>query len=132
MTNPKSASEPTEGDLLCAELAKAGRYAFPGSEGGATYVIMAVDPAAPNVESEAYGVPHLLMYAGEEADRPASEHREPWSAHLHGAEGDYVASVYGGSLVPLDAVADAERCAAGVVAWLRAYLGDSAADGANT
>ncbi|WP_327421774.1 hypothetical protein OG763_14640 [Streptomyces sp. NBC_01230] len=64
------------------------------------------------------------MYAGEQADRPAAEHRDPWSAHLHGAYGDYVATVFDGSPAPLDAAADAELCATKVLAWLGKHLGD--------
>ncbi|WNO62320.1 hypothetical protein RPQ02_40730 [Streptomyces sp. AM2-3-1] len=67
-------------------------------------------------------VPHVLMYAGEQADRPVAEHREPWSAHLHGSEGDYVATIFDGSRAPLDA-ADAALCAREVTAWLARYLG---------
>ncbi|MDX3537869.1 hypothetical protein PV721_26630 [Streptomyces sp. MB09-01] len=63
-------SAPTEGDLLRAELAARGRHAFPGTEGGMTFLIMAADPGAPDDEDAAYGVLHVLMYAGERADRP--------------------------------------------------------------
>ncbi|MET7563778.1 hypothetical protein ABZS95_26790 [Streptomyces sp. NPDC005479] len=116
--------QPTEGDLLRAELAALGRHAFLGGDGGVTYLITAVDPAAPADESAACNVPHVLMYAGEQADRPAAEHREPWSAHLHGAEGDYVATIFDGSRAPLDAAADAVLCAREVTAWLAHYLGN--------
>lgn len=112
----------TEGDLLRAELAALGRHAFLGGDRGVTYLIMAVGPVASDDESAAYGVPHILMYAGEQADRPATEHREPWSAHLHGAAGEYVA-IFDGSPTPLDAAADAALCARHVTAWLRGYLG---------
>lgn len=106
-----SRNEPTEGDLLLAELAARGRHAFPGGEGGMTYLIMAADPGAPDAEDAAYGVPHVLMYVGERADRPASEHREPWSAHLHAADGTYLDTLVDGSPALLDAAADAVRCA---------------------
>lgn len=66
------------------------------------------------------------MYAGEQADRPAAKHREPWSAHLHDAHGDYVDTVFDGSPAPLDAAADAELCATKVLAWLGEHLGDAA------
>ncbi|HET6354680.1 hypothetical protein [Streptomyces sp.] len=114
----------TEGDLLRAELAALGRHAFLGGDRGVTYLIMAVDPAAPDDETAAYGVPHILMYAGEQADRPAFDHHEPWSAHLHGSDGDYVATIFDGSPTPLDAAADAALCARVVIAWLRNYLGN--------
>ncbi|WP_331718468.1 hypothetical protein [Streptomyces sp. NBC_00624] len=120
----RTAALPTEGDLLRTELAALGRHAFLGGDRGITYLIMAVDPAAPDDESAAYNVPHVLMYAGEQADRPATEHREPWSAHLHGAEGDYVATIFDGSRAPLDAAVDAALCAREVTAWLARYLGD--------
>ncbi|MEW1700634.1 MULTISPECIES: hypothetical protein [unclassified Streptomyces] len=80
-------NEPTEGDLLLAELAARGRNAFLGEEGGMTFLIMAADPDAPHDEDAAYGEPHILMYAGERADRPAADHRDLWSAHLHVADG---------------------------------------------
>ncbi|MFG2298415.1 hypothetical protein [Streptomyces sp. NPDC048603] len=108
MTNQK---EPTEGDLLRAELAALGRHAFPGEEGGVTFLIMAADPDAPDDEGSVYGVLHVLMYAGERADRPAADHRESWSAHLHDADGTYLATLVGSSPTPLDAAADAARCA---------------------
>ncbi|MGO4459867.1 hypothetical protein AB4039_21600 [Streptomyces sp. M-16] len=108
MTNQ---TEPTEGDLLLAELAALGRRAFPGEEGGMTFLIMAVDLDAPDDEDAAYGVLHVLMYAGERADRPAADHREPWSAHLHAADGTYLTTLVGGSPTPLDPAADAARCA---------------------
>lgn len=104
-------SEPTEGDLLRAELAARGRHAFPGTEGGMTFLIMAADPGAPDDEDAAYGVLHVLMYAGERADRPASAHCEPWSAHLHAADGTYLETLVDGSPALLDAAADAARCA---------------------
>ncbi|MGW3736640.1 hypothetical protein [Streptomyces sp. NPDC005148] len=116
----------TEGDLLRAALARAGRQAFLGGEGGMSYLILAVAPAGQDGEQRAYGGPHLLMYAGEQADRPAAEHRDPWSAHLHGANGDYVATVFDDSPAPLDAAADAELCATKVLAWLGEHLGDVA------
>ncbi|MDH6544146.1 hypothetical protein [Streptomyces sp. SPB4] len=104
-------NEPTEGDLLRDELAVLGRHAFPGEEGGMTFLIMAADPGAPDDEDAAYGVLHILMYAGERADRPAADHREPWSAHLHAADGTYLTTLVDGSPKPLDAAADAARCA---------------------
>ncbi|MFE5795795.1 hypothetical protein ACFQ8C_24920 [Streptomyces sp. NPDC056503] len=103
--------EPTEGDLLRAELAAHGRHAFPGSEGGMSFLIMAAHPGAPDDEDVAYGVPHVLMYAGERADRPASQHREPWSAHLHDATGDYLTTLVDSGPAGLDAATDAARCA---------------------
>ncbi|MCX5078742.1 hypothetical protein OHA84_38060 (plasmid) [Streptomyces sp. NBC_00513] len=112
-------NEPTEGDLLLAELAARGRHAFPGGEGGVSFLIMAIDPGAPDDEDAAYGVPHVLMYAGEQADRPASQHSEPWSAHLHAADGTYLDTLVDGSPEPLDAAADAARCAHEVTAQLR-------------
>ncbi|WP_331735396.1 hypothetical protein OG590_40375 (plasmid) [Streptomyces goshikiensis] len=104
-------NEPTEGDLLRDELAVLGRHAFPGEEGGMTFLIMAADPGAPDDEDAAYGVLHVLMYAGERADRPAADHREPWSAHLHAADGTYLTTLVDGSPKPLDAAADAAWCA---------------------
>ncbi|MFS0691883.1 hypothetical protein [Streptomyces nitrosporeus] len=104
-------SVPTEGELLRAALAAVGRYAFPGSEGGMTFLIMAARPGAPDDENAAYDGLHVLMYAGERADRPASEHREPWSAHLHDAAGDYLTTLVDGAPGDLDAAADAIRCA---------------------
>ncbi|WP_331732045.1 hypothetical protein OG592_41060 (plasmid) [Streptomyces avidinii] len=74
MTDP---NEPPEGDLLRAELAARGRHAFPGTEGCMTFLIMAADPGAPADEDAAYGVPHVLMYAGERVDRPAFDHCDP-------------------------------------------------------
>ncbi|WP_030723054.1 hypothetical protein [Streptomyces sp. NRRL F-2580] len=103
-------SAPTEGDLLRAELAVRGRHAFPGTEGGMTFLITAADPGAPDDEDAAYGVLHVLMYAGERADRPAPDHRESWSAHLHAADGTYLETLVDGSLTPLGAAADAARC----------------------
>ncbi|MEU4499223.1 hypothetical protein AB0F96_38695 [Streptomyces sp. NPDC023998] len=114
---------PTEGDLLRTELAALGLHAFLSGDRGVTYLITAVDPATPDDETAAYGVQHVLMYAGEQADRPATEHREPWSAHLQGADGDYVATIFDGSPTPLDAADDAALCAREVTAWLRNYLG---------
>ncbi|MEV6680710.1 hypothetical protein AB0N09_28170 [Streptomyces erythrochromogenes] len=114
---------PTEGDLLRAELAALGHPAFPGGDRGASYLITAVEPTDPDDEDAPYGVPHVLMYAGERADRPATEHHERWSAHLHGADGEYVATIFDGSTTPLDAAADAALCARAVTTWLRDYLG---------
>ncbi|MGW7312301.1 hypothetical protein [Streptomyces sp. NPDC054865] len=108
-------NDATEGDLLLAELAALGRRAFPGEEGGMTFLIMASDPVAPHDEDAAYGVEHVLMYAGERADRPAADHNEPWSAHLHAADGTYLTTLVDGSPTPLDAAADAARCARQVV-----------------
>ncbi|MER8233124.1 hypothetical protein [Streptomyces sp. NPDC094049] len=104
-------NEPTEDDLLLAELAARGRSAFLGEEGGMTFLIMTADPDAPHDEDAAYGVPHILMYASERADRPAADHRDPWSAHLHVADGTYLTTLVDGSPTPLDAAADAARCA---------------------
>ncbi|HWU08344.1 MAG TPA: hypothetical protein VN520_18510 [Streptomyces sp.] len=104
-------SPPTEGELLRAALAAVGRYAFPGTEGGMTFLIMAARPGAPDDEEAAYDGPHVLMYAGERAERPATEHREPWSAHLHDVTGDYLTTLVDGAPGDIDAVADAVRCA---------------------
>ncbi|MBT2453291.1 hypothetical protein [Streptomyces sp. ISL-86] len=120
-------AKPTEGDVLIAELAKLGRRAYLGGEGGVSYLIMAVDPDAPDDPTFPYGHPHVLMYAGEQADRRASQHREPWSAHLHGADGDYVATIGANFSGRLDAAADAARCAREVDQWLRAFHGTPAA-----
>ncbi|MFD4315029.1 hypothetical protein [Streptomyces sp. NPDC058548] len=123
----KAATEPTEGDLLIAELAKVGRRAYVGGEGGVSYLIMAAAPDAPDDPTFPYDHPHVLMYAGEQADRPASEHVEPWSAHLHGADGDYVATIGANFSSHLDADADAARLAREVTDWLNAFHGTDAA-----
>ncbi|MFE4658262.1 hypothetical protein ACFRFJ_16455 [Streptomyces hydrogenans] len=115
--------EPTEGDLLRVELAAYGHHAFPGGEGGMSYLIMAAHPCAPDDEDAAYSLPHVLLYAGERADRPASQHREPWSAHLHDATGDYLTTLVDGAPAGLDAAADAARCAREVADQLARRFG---------
>ncbi|WP_329347254.1 hypothetical protein OG226_00505 [Streptomyces sp. NBC_01261] len=111
-------STATEGDLLIAELARRGRRAYLGDEGGATFLITTADPDAPDDEDSAYTTAHLLMYAGEHADRPAGEHTEPWSAHLHDPEGNYIDTLFAGSGTPLDAETDAALFAAQVCDWI--------------
>ncbi|MEU4360036.1 hypothetical protein [Streptomyces virginiae] len=81
------------------------------------------DEASSIVVRSGCRVPYLLIYAGERADRPATKHDERWSAHLHGADGEYVATTLDGSPTPLDATADAALCARAVTAWLHDYLG---------
>ncbi|MGW0653256.1 hypothetical protein ACWD4T_31435 [Streptomyces umbrinus] len=116
MTNTKPPA--TEGDLVIAELARRGRHAYLGGDRGVTFLIMTADPDAPDDERTAYTTPHFLMYAGEQADRPAEEHNEPWSAHLHDAEGDYVDTIFEGSGTPLDAETDAALFATQVCDWI--------------
>lgn len=113
-TNPTA----TEGDLLIAELARRGRRAYLGGDRGVTFLIMTADPDAPDDEGSAYTTAHLLMYAGEHADRPAAEHTEPWSAHLHDAEGNYVDTLFAGVGTPLDAETDTALFATQVCDWL--------------
>lgn len=108
----------TEGDLLIAELAQRGRRAYPGGDRGLTFLIMAADPDAPDDEDHAYTSTHILIYAGEQADRPAAEHSEPWSAHLHDADGNHIGVIHEGSGTPLDAKADAILCATTVCDWI--------------
>ncbi|MFJ6014502.1 hypothetical protein [Streptomyces sp. NPDC092952] len=115
--------EPTEGDVLIAELAELGRHAHLVGEGGVSFLILAVDLDAPNEPTFPYGRPHVLLYAGEQADRPASQHREPWSAHLHGADGEYVATINPSFTGGLNAADDAARVAREVDQWLRAFCG---------
>ncbi|MGW7196159.1 hypothetical protein [Streptomyces chryseus] len=111
-------STATEGDLLIAELAKRGRHAYLGGDRGVTFLIMTADPDASDDEGSAYTTAHLLMYAGEQADRPAAWHNEPWSAHLHDAEGNYVDTLIEGSGIPLNAEADASLFATQVCDWI--------------
>jgi hypothetical protein len=111
-------SQATEGDLLIAELARRGRRAYLGGDRGVTFLIMTADPDASDDEGSAYTSAHLLIYAGEHADRPAAEHNEPWSAHLHDAEGNYVDTLFEGSGTPLDAETDAALFATQVCDWL--------------
>jgi hypothetical protein len=107
----------TEGDLLIAELTRRGRRAYLGGDRGVTFLIMTADPDAPNDEGSAYTTARVLMYAGERADRPAAEHNEPWSAHLHDAEGNYVDTLFEGSGT-LDAETDAALFATQVCDWM--------------
>jgi hypothetical protein len=107
----------TEGDLLIAELTRRGRHAYLGGDRGATFLITTADPDAPDDEESAYTTAHFLMYAGEHADRPAAEHNEPWSAHLHDAEGNYVDTLFEGSGT-LDAETDAALFATQVCDWI--------------
>ncbi|MDH6189168.1 hypothetical protein M2168_002200 [Streptomyces sp. CZ24] len=123
ITDELAVGEPTEGDVLITALAKLGRHAYPGGEGGVTFVILAAAPDAPNDPTFPYDRPHVLLYAGEQADRPASRHREPWSAHLHGADGDYVATLNPNFTGRLNAADDATRVAREVDEWLRAFHG---------
>jgi hypothetical protein len=111
-------TQATEGDLLIAELARRGRRAYLGRDRGVTFLIMTADSDAPDDEGSAYTTAHLLMYAGEQADRPAAEHTEPWSAHLHDAEGNYVTSLFEGVGTPLDAETDTTLFATQVCDWL--------------
>ncbi|MFC8887222.1 hypothetical protein ACFT54_09925 [Streptomyces cinereoruber] len=110
----------TEGELLIAELAKLGREAGLTREGGVSCVVMAAAPDAPPFP---YDRPHVLMYAGERADRPAADREEPWSAHLHGANGEYITDIGSTSPAPLGPLSDAARCAREVVEWLNAFWG---------
>ncbi|MGX1025541.1 hypothetical protein [Streptomyces sp. SAI-097] len=113
-TNPTA----TEGDLLIAELARRGRRAYLGGDRGVTFLITTADPDAPDDEGSAYTTAHLMMYAGEHANRPAAEHTEPWSAHLHDAEGTYVDTLFAGAGTPLDAETDTALFATQVCDWL--------------
>ncbi|MGA5497752.1 hypothetical protein ACPCSP_25650 [Streptomyces cinereoruber] len=110
----------TEGDLLIAELAKLGREAGLTREGGVSCVVMAAASDAPPFP---YDRPHVLMYAGERADRPATDREEPWSAHLYGADGEYITDIGSTSPTPLGPLSDAARCAREVVEWLDAFWG---------
>lgn len=106
------------GALLISELARRGRRAYLGGDRGVTFLIMTADSAAPDDEGSTYTTAHLLMYAGEHADRPAAEHTEPWSAHLHDAEGNYVDTLFAGVGTPLDAETDTALFATQVRDWL--------------
>ncbi|MEU7092975.1 hypothetical protein [Kitasatospora aureofaciens] len=117
-------AEPTEGDLVIEALCTRGRRTWKDGEGGVTHLVVALD-AAIDDHGEALSRPHILIYAGEQADRPASEHEELWSAHLHGADGYYVTEISSHMRGRLNAADDAERIAREVDAWIGAFLGTS-------
>lgn len=77
----------TEGDALRAALAAYGFPAADDGEGGHTWLVVPVDPCTP--AADAYGGLHFRISSGEDADRPASEHDEPWGASLYDANGEY-------------------------------------------
>ncbi|MFJ4342653.1 hypothetical protein [Streptomyces sp. NPDC088915] len=121
---------PTEGDVLEAALNAYGLSSDADGTDGVTFRVMPAEPGTP-IE-DIYNGPHLLLYAGERADRPASEYSEPWSVHLHRKDGDYVDQVY---VAPegLECAEASAACAQAVVSWFerrrRGTVGRALLDG---
>ncbi|MEU0857457.1 hypothetical protein ABZ352_18740 [Streptomyces griseofuscus] len=78
----------TEGDVLRAALAAYGFPAYADGEGGISWLAVPLNPHSS--EADTYEDPHFRIASREDADRPASAHDEPWSAGLHGADGDFL------------------------------------------
>ncbi|HLL33853.1 MAG TPA: hypothetical protein VK545_08160 [Streptomyces sp.] len=114
-----AAAGPTEGDKLRAALDAYGVPSFPAggvSDGGVTYVLVAVDQTRD--EDAAHTGPRLHIAFGEDANRPAADHDEPWTVHLYTAGGDWEAALFtapGG----LDVDEESAITAWFLVRWLR-------------
>ncbi|MFE9137887.1 hypothetical protein [Streptomyces sp. NPDC007355] len=105
---------PTEGDVLDAALNVYRLQSYPDDFDGVTFRAMAADPAGTD---DFYSRPHLLLYAGELANRPAREHTEPWSVHLHDETGEYVEQVYAAP-AEMGCAEQSAACARAVAAWM--------------
>lgn len=111
---PIREAAPTEGDVLEAALNAYGLISHADGMGGKTCRVMPVDHRAP--DEETYRRPHLLIYAGERADRPVREYAEPWSVHLHDENGEYVDQVYVAAK-GLECVEASAACAKAIATW---------------
>ncbi|MFE1270591.1 hypothetical protein [Streptomyces sp. NPDC058758] len=105
---------PNEGDVLDAALSAYGLRSHPDDFDGVTFRVMAADPA---ITDDVSSRPHLLMYAGELANRPVREHTEPWSVHLHDETGEYVEQIYAAP-AELGCAEQSAACARAVAAWM--------------
>ncbi|MET9321955.1 hypothetical protein ABZX75_17435 [Streptomyces sp. NPDC003038] len=106
---------PTDGEKLIAALGAYGIPAFLAEDCGVSYVLVGVDQTAD--EGEAHTGPKVFLYSGENADRTAAEHDEPWTAALYDGDGEYVCQLFTAQAgLPIEAeCAHATLCLA---AWL--------------
>ncbi|MEV0778890.1 hypothetical protein [Streptomyces sp. NPDC050428] len=87
--NPTDLAPPhTEGDVLRAALAVYGFPAYDGGEGGFTW--LSVPPDRHASEEETYLGLHFRIASGEDADRPASAHDDPWGLAVYDEDGDFL------------------------------------------
>ncbi|MET8638741.1 hypothetical protein [Streptomyces sp. NPDC004680] len=55
-------------------------------------------------ERQAHTGPKGYLYPGENADLPAAEHEEPWTAALYSGDGEYTNELFAAQVgIPLDA-----------------------------
>lgn len=78
----------TEGDVLRAALGALGYSVYADEERGFTWLVVPLDPDT--AEADMYDGLHFRISSGERADRPATEHDEPWGAGLHNSEADHI------------------------------------------
>ncbi|MEU1824226.1 hypothetical protein ABZ502_17585 [Streptomyces abikoensis] len=83
---------PSEGDVLRAALTACAIPSYKANDGGTSCVLVPINRTAN--EGDAHTGVKLLISSGEDAERPAEAHDEPWSAHLYGPENDFIDSVF--------------------------------------
>lgn len=91
MTPTDMAPPHTEGAALQAALSVYGFPAYNDGEGGFTWLSVPLDRDAS--EEETYMGLHFRIASGEDADRPASAHDEPWGLSVYDADGDFVTTL---------------------------------------
>ncbi|MER5482605.1 hypothetical protein ABT024_05225 [Streptomyces sp. NPDC002812] len=114
--------EVEEGDVLVAALKAYGWDAEKDDEGGATHVIVFLDPT--RHDQTPYPGRYVMIAA--DVDRPIVEHDAPWTADLFGTDGEYVKTIYEGSEA-IGIVSDSARCARALTQYVteRPYPGST-------
>ncbi|MCX4784125.1 hypothetical protein [Streptomyces sp. NBC_01264] len=107
-----SAPPRTEADVMSAALRLHGYPARLHGDGGTTFFAVPLDPETP--ADDVFLHAHFLIASGERADRPVTEHDEPWSAALYEGGREYVDVIYAGK-PGLSIEKDAEACVLAVV-----------------
>ncbi|MEV8544338.1 hypothetical protein [Streptomyces sp. NPDC051572] len=86
----------SEGDVLRAALREYGLSAFEDSEGGFTWLVVALgEQPTEEAPYKAYGEKHVRIASGEHANRPVADHDQQWGASIYDRHGEYVDSLPG-------------------------------------
>ncbi|KQW13553.1 hypothetical protein [Streptomyces sp. Root369] len=106
---------PLDGHKLIAALEVYGIPGWLAGEGGASYVLAAVDGTAD--EGEAHTGPKVYLYSEESADQVPADHAKPWACALYAADGEF-ADVLFTTQAGMDLDAECAHAALCLAAWL--------------